>query len=115
MATTCLRTAIVAAVLLLGSNAARADTPLSIRIAWAAVPGQLPAVLYQRPDILRHYGTSYTVEPIYNKGSGTQITSLAAGELQLALYAPSALALTVENARMDDIRIIGDATRDGYG
>ena len=101
--------------LILATSLARADAPLTIRIAWAAVPGQLPAVLYQKRDILRHYGTSYTVEPVYSRGSGTQITALASGELQMALYAPSALALTIERAQMDDIRIIGDATRDGFG
>lgn len=110
-----LRIAAAIAGLLLAAVTARAAAPLTIRIAWAAVPGQLPAVLYQKREILRHYGESYVVEPAYNRGSGTQITALAAGELQLALYAPSALALTVENARMDDIRIIADATRDGFG
>jgi NitT/TauT family transport system substrate-binding protein len=78
------------------------------------VPGQLPAVLYQNKSILRHYGQSYVVDAVYNRGSGPQITALAAGELQVVLYAPSAFALTVQNARMDDIRIIGDATRDGF-
>ncbi|HUB96143.1 MAG TPA: ABC transporter substrate-binding protein [Stellaceae bacterium] len=100
--------------MMLWSAAARTAEPLDIRIAWAAVPGQLPAVLYQNHSILKHYGQSYTVDAVYNRGSGTQITALAAGELQVVLYAPSALALTIENAHMDDIRIIGDATRDGY-
>ena len=110
-----LRIAAAIATLLLATLSAGAAEPLKIRIAWAAVPGQLPAVLYQKREILKHYGQSYTVEPSYNRGSGTQITALAAGELQLALYAPSALALTVENAHMDDIRVIADATRDGFG
>jgi NitT/TauT family transport system substrate-binding protein len=107
--------ALLTSMLTLGATALHAEEPLKIRIAWAAVPGQLPAVLYQKPEILEHYGKSYVVEPIYNKGSGTQITALAVGDLQLALYAPSALALTIANAHMDDIRIIGDATRDGFG
>jgi sulfonate transport system substrate-binding protein len=109
-----LRCAAAALVLTLAASLAHASDPLTIRIAWAALPGQLPAVLYQKRDILRHYGTSYTVEPVYSRGSGTQITALASGELQLALYAPSAFALTIERAGMDDIRIIGDATRDGF-
>ena len=108
------RIAAAAVLLVVSVLAAHADEPLKIRIAWAAVPGQLPAVLYQKREILRHYGASYIVEPVYTRGSGTQITALATGELQMALYAPSALALTVENAGMDDIRIIADATRDGY-
>ena len=109
-----LRRAAAALVLTLGPALAHAADPLTIRIAWAAVPGQLPAVLYQKREILRHYGTSYVVEPVYSRGSGTQITALASGELQMALYAPSAFALTIEHAGMDDIRIIGDATRDGF-
>src|ERR1700684_1158658 len=102
------------AVLWFAASSAQPAEPRKIRIAWAAVPGQLPAVLYQKHEILKHYGQSYTVEPSYNRGSGTQITALAAGELQLALYAPSALALTVENAHMDDIRVIAAATGDGF-
>jgi sulfonate transport system substrate-binding protein len=101
-------------VLLLAIPLARADAPLKIRIAYAAVPGQLAAVLYQNRAILRHYGESYVVEPIYNRGSGEEITALASGDLQLALYAPSAFALSIERAGMDDMRIIGDATRDGF-
>jgi sulfonate transport system substrate-binding protein len=110
-----LRCAVAALSLTLAISLAHAAEPLTIRIAWAAVPGQLPAVLYQKRDILRHLGQSYTVEPVYSRGSGTQITALASGELQMALYAPSAFALTIERAGMDDIRIIGDATRDGFG
>ena len=111
-----LRCAAAAALALAFSlSSPRAETPLVIRIAYAAVPGQLPAVLYQKRDILRHYGQSYTVEPVYSRGSGTQITALASGELQMALYAPSAFALTIERAGMSDIRIIADATRDGFG
>ena len=39
---------------------------------------------------------------------------MAAGELEIAQYAPNALALSVENAGMADVRVIGDATRDGH-
>jgi len=66
-----LRLVIAIAGLLLASVAAGSAEPLKIRIAWAAVPGQLPAVLYQKHEILRHYGASYSVEPVYNRGSGT--------------------------------------------
>ncbi|MGA3305622.1 MAG: hypothetical protein ABSC26_06395, partial [Stellaceae bacterium] len=44
--------------------AARADEPLHLRLGWAVIPGQLVAILYNKPDILKHYGKSYTTETI---------------------------------------------------
>jgi hypothetical protein len=38
------------------------------------------AILFEKKDILRHYGTSYTFEPICIRGNGSQITALAAGD-----------------------------------
>jgi len=101
-------------VLALAGGMARADGPVKIRLTFATIPGQLLAVFYQRPELLLHYGKSYTVEPSYIKGSGPQITALAAGELDFALYAPAALAFSIENAGLTDVRVIGDATRDGH-
>ena len=106
--------AVCGMILALGAVPARADEPVKIRIAWTTAIGQLAAVVFQKPDILAQYGKSYVVDPVYYKGSGPQITGLAAGELEIAELAPNALALSVENARMDDLRVIGDATRDGH-
>ena len=106
--------AAIAVPLALGAAAARAEEPVKLRLSWTTVPGQLLAAFYQKPDMLKHYGKSYIVDPVYYKGSGPQITALAAGELELALYAPAALAFTVENAGLKDVRVIGDATRDGH-
>jgi hypothetical protein len=36
--------------------------------------------VFEKKDILRHYGTSYTFEPICIRGNGSQITALAAGD-----------------------------------
>jgi sulfonate transport system substrate-binding protein len=71
-------------------------------------------VLMQLKDVLVHYGKSYVVNPIRNAGSGPQTTALATGDISLAYFAPSAFALAIQNARMSDLRLIGDATRDGY-
>jgi len=101
-------------LLALGAAAARADEPTRIRIAWTTVIGQFSTAAFQKPELLPHFGKSYVAEPVYYKGSGPQITALAAGELEIAQYAPNALALSVENAGMADVRVIGDATRDGH-
>ncbi len=93
---------------------AEADEPFKLRAAWAAVPGQLFPVLMQLKDVLHHYGKSYVVEPVRAPGSGPQTTALASGDLNLAYFAPSAFALAIQNAHMDDLRLIGEATRDGH-
>ncbi len=104
----------LAAVLMLVAPLARAAEPFTIRAAWASVPGQMFPILMQMKNVLVHYGKSYVVEAIRAPGSGPQTTALAAGDLNLAYFAPSAFALAIQNAHMDDLRLIGEATRDGY-
>ncbi|MGH7090218.1 MAG: hypothetical protein ACREFQ_15085, partial [Stellaceae bacterium] len=101
--------ALVAAYPLIGGAHAE---PVKLRIAWTTVVGQMATVLFQKTDLLQNYGKSYTVDPVYYKGSGPQITALASGQLEIAEFAPNALALSVENAGISDVRVIGDATRD---
>jgi NitT/TauT family transport system substrate-binding protein len=90
----------------------RADEPLKLRVGWAVVPAQLTAVMWARPDLLKHYGKSYTVEATHFRGSTPQITGLAAGELDLAALAFSSFALAIQNAHMDDIRAVSDLYQD---
>lgn len=96
----------------LAAGAAAAE-PLKIRVGWAVVPGQLTSILFMKKDILKHYGTSYTVETIKFRGSTPQITALAAGELDLAALAFSSVGLAIQNAHMDDIRVVADLYQDG--
>lgn len=91
---------------------ARADEPLKLRVGWAVVPAQLTSVLFEKKDLLKHYGKSYTVETVHFRGSTPQITGLAAGELDLAALAFSSFALAIQNAHMDDIRAVSDLYQD---
>jgi sulfonate transport system substrate-binding protein len=93
--------------------AAHADAPVNIRVAWAVVPGHLYPVFYQKKALLPHYGASYTVELVHFKGSAPEITSLATGDLDIAALGFSSVGLALQNAHMDDLRVIGDATLDG--
>jgi sulfonate transport system substrate-binding protein len=95
------------------ASAARAE-PVTIKAAWAAVPGQMFPILMQMKNVLVHYGKSYTVEAIRAPGSGPQTTALATGDISLAYFSPAAFALAIQNAHMSDLRLIGVATRDGY-
>ena len=94
------------------ASPARAE-PLKIRAGWAVVPAQLTAILFERKDILKHYGTSYSFEAIRFRGSAPQITALAAGEIDIAAFAFSTFGLAIQNAKMEDIRVIGDLYQDG--
>src|SRR6185437_13565752 len=91
----------------------RADEPLTLHVGWAVVPAQLTSVLFAKPDLLKHYGKSYTVQAIHFRGSSPQITALAAGELDLAALAYSSFALAIQNAHMQDIRAVSDLYQDG--
>jgi sulfonate transport system substrate-binding protein len=102
------------ALLFLLPLVARADEPVKIRIAWVTVPGHLFPVLFDHRDVLKHYGATYTVEPVHFQGSAAEVTALAAGELDMAALAYSTLSLAIQNAHMDDIRVIGDAILDGH-
>ncbi len=93
--------------------AARAQAPVTIHLGWAITPAQLPPIVFANPGILKHYGRSYTVELTYFRGSAPQITALAAGELQIAALAFSSFALAIQNARMADLRAVGDLYQDG--
>jgi sulfonate transport system substrate-binding protein len=92
---------------------AAAEPPVNIRLAWAVVPGHLYAAFYEKKALLPHYGTSYTVELIHFKGSAPEITALATGDLDIAALGFSSVGLALQNAHMDDLRVIGDATLDG--
>jgi NitT/TauT family transport system substrate-binding protein len=96
-----------------GSAAAE---PVAIHVGWATTPSHIqPLVdeLQQRhPELFRHFGKSYTAEGLRFAGSSPQIQAMAAGQLEIAAFSPSALALAVVNAHLD-LRIVADCLQDG--
>ena len=111
--------AITAAALVAGSafaacGGAQAEGPLNIRVGWVVISADMAPLVFQKPDILKYYGTSYTVEPMHFAGTSLQITALAASELDIASLAYSSLPLAVENAHLDDIRVVADGFQDGH-
>ena len=101
------------ALLLGASISPRAEDAVKLRVGWAVIPGQLTAVLFENKDVLKHYGKSYTVETVHFRGSAPQITALAAGELDIAGLAFSSFGLAIQNAKMADLRALGDLYQDG--
>ena len=96
------------------SASAQAAEPVKIRIGWSTMPGHMIPVLYSKPEVLKHYGKSYTVEPIRFQGSTPQISAMAAGEIDMAAFGALAFNLAIVNARQD-VKIVADIIQDGVG
>jgi NitT/TauT family transport system substrate-binding protein len=91
---------------------ARAE-PVRIRVGWVVVPASLAPLVLQQKELLTHFGKSYTAEAIHFEGTPPVITALAAGELDIGPLAFSSFALAIQNAHMDDLRVISDEIQDG--
>jgi NitT/TauT family transport system substrate-binding protein len=94
-------------------GAAVAQTPVKIRVAWVVPVSNWASILLEKKDLAKHLGKSYTLEPVRFAGTPPMITALATGELEVANLAYSTLALAIQNAGIDDLRIIADEFRDG--
>jgi len=104
--------AAIAAVIAAGFCAPGASAdPVKIRLDWSVIPGQfaplIPTVPDYAPNVYRHYGKSYVVEPIKLKGGGATLQALAVGETDISTLSPQALVLGVVNAKLD-MRVIGE-------
>ena len=102
-----------AVALLLGSVGANAD-PLNIRISWVAVPNNLPPLFMAKPQMMQHAGKSYTVDPIRFPGTPQSVAALASGDLDIALLTFSSFPLAIQNAGLQDLRVISDEFIDGF-
>jgi sulfonate transport system substrate-binding protein len=92
---------------------APAQEPVKVRIAWVIPVANWASIIYEKKDLMTHYGKTYTVEPAHFAATPPMITALASGDLDIADLAYSSFALAVQNAGMKDLRIIGDEAQDG--
>lgn len=95
------------------SFAARADEPVHLKIGWITVPISLVPIFDAKKDVTKHYGKDYVLEPIHFQGTTPQITALASGDLDIAELSYSSVALAIQNAHMEDLRMIADSLQDG--
>jgi len=87
--------------------------PLAIRIAWTTVPADLTPVLFQAKPLLPHLGRSYVVEHVHFASSAPMLRALAAGEIDLVPLSPASFAVAIENAGLEDLRIVAEGYEDG--
>jgi NitT/TauT family transport system substrate-binding protein len=87
--------------------------PLKIRLGWIVPVANMAPTLFAEPGVARHLGSSYTLQPVHFQGTPQMITALAVGDLDIGVLGFSSLNLAVQNAGMNDLRIISDEFEDG--
>lgn len=98
---------------MLGLGPSAGAAPLKIRVGWANTPSSLTPVLFAKQGVAKHVGESYELEPVRYQGTAPEITALATGDLDIATLAFSSLGAAIENAHLEDLRIIADGFQDG--
>ena len=99
----------------MAAGIAHGGEPVKIRASWIVAPSDWTPMVAAKPDLLKHQGASYVFEPVYFSGTPAIITAMATNEVELGHLAFSSLAIAIQNAGMDDLRVIGDQFRDGEG
>jgi NitT/TauT family transport system substrate-binding protein len=92
---------------------ARGAEPLHIRAGWVVVPADLLPMLPETPQLTKHMGKSYVLDPQHFAGTTPMITALASGAIDTGSLAFSSLPFAIENAKLDDLRVIADTFQDG--
>ncbi len=87
--------------------------PVKIRVAYVVPVANWASILFEKEGLARHQGKSYTFEAVHFQGTPQMITALANNELEIADLAFASLAIAVQNAGMNDLRVIADEFQDG--
>jgi NitT/TauT family transport system substrate-binding protein len=104
---------VAAAALGLASMPPAAAEPVKIRVGWIVAPASLVPLLFQKPELAKHYNKSYTFDPIHFASSTLQITAISQGEIDIAAFGYTSFPLAVQNGGLSDLRIIADEIQDG--
>jgi NitT/TauT family transport system substrate-binding protein len=101
---------LIAAVLAAG--AAQAD-PVKIRLSYVIAPSDWAPLLPEKPDLLEHNGKSYQLEVVRVVGTPALVQAMANNEIEIGNHSYSSLGIAIQNAGMDDLRVISDQFQDG--
>ena len=97
---------------LFGSTAAFSE-PVLIRTAFVVPVSNWAPMLEEKKDLAKHWGNSYVMQAVRYQGTPLMITALANDQLEIASLAYSTLGLAIQNAGLEDLRIIADEFQDG--
>jgi ABC-type nitrate/sulfonate/bicarbonate transport system substrate-binding protein len=106
-------TVATAIMLIFAGIRTEAAEPYHLRIGWVVTPADLVPLMFAKPGLAPHAGKTYVPELIHFAGTPTEMTALASGDLDCAALAYSTFALGIENAGMQDLRVIADTFQDG--
>jgi len=84
-----------------------------IRLSYVVPISDFASILLEKKDLARHLDKSYQLENTRFAGTPPMITALAAGELDIANLAYPTLPIAIQNAGIDDLRVISDGFQDG--
>src|SRR6266851_8671468 len=98
---------------LLGADTASAADPIKIRLSYVVPIANWASMLVEKKDLAKNLGKSYQLEITRFAGTPPMITALAAGELEIADLTYPTLPIAIQNAGMDDLRVIADEFQDG--
>jgi NitT/TauT family transport system substrate-binding protein len=104
--------AVLTAAACLCVAAPAAAQPVKLRINYSVVPPHLVPVLFQKKDLIKHEGKSYTTDFIYTGGSSLVLQAMAANEMDLGVFTMNAFAAAVQNAKLPLVAI-ADLVQDG--
>ncbi|HEY1746400.1 MAG TPA: ABC transporter substrate-binding protein [Xanthobacteraceae bacterium] len=100
-------------LLALGGGPAMTE-PLQVRVSWTAPVSDWASIWLEKKDLARNYGKTYVFDAVHYRGTPPMITAFGANELDIGSLAYSTLPIAVENAGMDDMRVISENFEDGY-
>jgi sulfonate transport system substrate-binding protein len=98
---------------LVGKAAGEATDLVKIRLSYVVPMANWTFMLTEKKDLARNLGKSYLLDTTRFAGTSPMITALAAGELDIANLAYPTLPIAIQNAGMDDLRVISDDFQDG--
>jgi NitT/TauT family transport system substrate-binding protein len=104
--------ALACALGLVGVGAVQAE-PVKIRMSWVAPLANWASLVMEKKELARHMGQSYTLETVRYPGTPQMIAAIANNELEVASIAYSSLTIAIENAGLDDLRVLADEFQDG--
>src|SRR6266481_8869856 len=96
-----------------GTGAAQAAEAVKIRLSYVVPIANWASMLVEKKDLAKNLGKSYQLEITRFAGTPPMITALAAGELEIADLTYPTLPIAIQNAGMDDLRVIADEFQDG--
>jgi sulfonate transport system substrate-binding protein len=95
-------------------SAAQAE-PVKIRWGWVAPVANWASMVPYKKDLAKHWGKTYTLETLRFKGTPPMVTAIANNEIEIGNLAYSTVAIAIENAKLEDLRVVGDEFQDGHG